>query len=75
MQKPVRRLAWEKYKIWRKNPGHRSLRFKLIDRKAQRYSASVGKHYRVLGKLLEDGMLWYWIGAHEEYNRLVGVVR
>lgn len=71
LPKQVRRLAWKNYKLWRDNHRHPGLRFKLIDRKARRYSARVGDNYRVLGKRLDDGMLWYWIGTHEEYNRLI----
>jgi hypothetical protein len=36
-----------------------------------RWTARVGLHYRVLGIEVEDGVLWFWIGSHAEYDRLL----
>src|SRR5258705_414948 len=35
------------------------------------YSARVGSHYRVIGKLKGDTVIWDWIGSREEYNNLI----
>ena len=35
------------------------------------YSAPVTEDYRVLGLLEGDTVIWYWIGRHEEYERLL----
>jgi len=32
----------------------------------------VGLHYRVAGVDAPGGVLWFWIGAHSEYDTLVG---
>ena len=29
-------------------------------------------HYRALGVETSDGVLWFWIGTHAEYNDMVG---
>jgi hypothetical protein len=36
------------------------------------WSARVGIHYRAIA--VEDGsdLIWFWIGHHAEYDRLVG---
>jgi len=35
------------------------------------YSARVGDHYRVIGMKQKDGsIIWDWIGAHAEYDKL-----
>lgn len=34
-------------------------------------SARVGLHHRALGLPREDGVAWFWIGTHAEYDRLV----
>jgi hypothetical protein len=51
------------------NPGHPSLRFKKV---GSFWSARVGRDYRALA--VEDGadFVWVWIGAHDEYDRLIG---
>jgi hypothetical protein len=28
-------------------------------------------HLRVLGVDLREGVLWFWIGGHDEYERLI----
>ncbi len=48
-----------------------SLHFKLLA--SQRvYSARVGLQYRTLGLPTADGVHWFWIGTHAEYDRLIG---
>jgi hypothetical protein len=32
----------------------------------------VGDKYRVLGKDMDGGVLWFWIGTHADYDKLVG---
>jgi hypothetical protein len=34
-------------------------------------SARVGSHYRVIGKLKAETVIWYWIGRYEKYNNLM----
>jgi len=53
------------------NPDHPSLRFKRVDDEEPIYSARVSDDYRVLGVLEKDTMIWYWIGNHAEYERLL----
>jgi len=53
------------------NPYHPSLRFKRVDDEELIYSARVTGDYRVLGILEGDTMIWYWIGNHDEYERLL----
>jgi hypothetical protein len=31
----------------------------------------IGIHYRALGIRDGDEMVWYWIGTHDEYERLI----
>jgi hypothetical protein len=34
--------------------------------------AESARHHRTLGIDLENGILWFWIGDHTEYDRLIG---
>jgi hypothetical protein len=59
------------YAILKSDPGHPSLRLKKI---GDLWSARVGVHYRAVGMdapLVENGILWFWIGPHSEYDRLI----
>ena len=63
--------ARKAYQIWLQNPAAPSLRFKRVSTQTPIYSARVSEDYRVLGLLEGDTMIWYWIGPHDEYERLL----
>ena len=46
-------------------------RFKKIDHTGNVYSVRVGLGYRALGRVDRDVIVWFWIGSHKEYDRLV----
>ncbi len=35
------------------------------------WSARVGAHYRALGFDHDDAILWFWIGSHADYDKLM----
>ena len=50
-------------------PHHPSLHFKKIDKYR---SVRVGLHYRALAVEVPEGLLWFWIGSHSHYDKLLG---
>jgi hypothetical protein len=64
----VRELADKNFTLLRSNPRHPSLRFKKI---GHFWSARVGLRYRALAKERKDGLVWFWIGPHDEYEQLI----
>lgn len=65
----VRDLADRNYRLLKADPSHRSLHFKKI---GVLWSVRVGLHYRALATEIEDDRVWFWIGSHAEYDKLVG---
>ncbi|MCL5611763.1 MAG: hypothetical protein M1485_04300 [Chloroflexi bacterium] len=64
----VQKLADKNFELLKANPQHPSLHLK----KAGKYwSARVGIKHRVLGVEIEDGLLWFWIGAHADYDKML----
>jgi hypothetical protein len=65
----VQRLADSCYELLRQDSRHTSLHFKKLGRF---WSVRVGLHHRALA--VEDGadLIWFWIGTHAEYDRLLG---
>ena len=54
--------------LLKENPQHPSLQFK----KAGRFwSGRVGLRYRALAVEDDDGLVWFWIGSHAEYDAFV----
>jgi hypothetical protein len=62
--------ARKAYQLFKRDPYHPSLHFKRIDPQAPLYSVRVGAHYRAVGELEDNTIIWIWIGTHEEYNKL-----
>ncbi|TAN32132.1 hypothetical protein EPN28_04950 [Patescibacteria group bacterium] len=64
----VQRVARRNFALLKENPAHPSLHFKKVGRL---WSARVGPHHRALA--VEDGadFIWVWIGAHDEYERII----
>jgi hypothetical protein len=65
----IRDLADKNFEFLKQNLRHPSLRLKKV---GVFYSARVGLHYRVLAKERSEGLVWFWIGHHSEYDRLLG---
>ena len=68
LPKAIQELANQKFSLLKTNPAHPSLAFKQIGRF---HSARVGLHYRVLGVEVPGGVLWFWIGSHADYDKLI----
>jgi mRNA-degrading endonuclease RelE of RelBE toxin-antitoxin system len=67
LPKEVQELANRNFELLKTNPKHPSLYFKKVK---NYYSARVGKKYRTIGIEIEEGIVWFWIGTHSEYDKL-----
>jgi hypothetical protein len=67
----IQRRARRAYLQWRNDPRHPSLHFKRVSEQEPLFSARVSEDYRVLGWLRDNTMVWFWIGKHEEYERII----
>ena len=67
----VQRDAKRAYRLYQANPGHPGLHFKKLEGEEQIYSARIGLDYRALAVINNDSVVWYWIGSHADYDRLV----
>jgi hypothetical protein len=64
----VQRLADENFELLKADPWHPSLHFKKIGRM---WTARVGIHYRAIAVEEGDDMVWFWIGHHSDYDKIV----
>lgn len=67
----VQRQAQEAYRRWVGNPAHPGLRLKQVHPTQPVYSVRITLDYRALGLRNGDTMIWFWIGSHTEYVRLL----
>jgi len=64
----VQRLADQSYEKLKADPRHRSLHFKKVGRF---WSARISLKHRALAVEADDGLVWFWIGTHADYDRLI----
>ena len=67
----VQRQARKAYRLFRDNPRHPSLRLKRVHPIKPIYSVRVSRNCRALGVLDGDTIVWFWIGNHGDYERLI----
>jgi hypothetical protein len=65
----VRSLADKAFAQLKADSRHPSLHLKKI---GAYWSVRVGLHHRALGREVEDGVLWFWIGSHADYDDIAG---
>jgi len=64
----VRQLADKSFELLKADPYHPSLHFKKI---GQLWSVRGGAHYRALALDDNGSIVWFWIGSHAHYDRLI----
>ena len=66
----IQGVADDKYKLLVQNPNHPSLNFGC--KKEDLYGARVNLQYRALSvKIDSRTYVWFWIGEHDTYDRLI----
>ncbi len=67
----MRDAAQKIYGLFRADPEHPSLHFKKVHNRDPVYSVRISLGYRALALLEGDEVVWFWIGSHADYDRLL----
>jgi hypothetical protein len=67
----IKRDARKAYRMFARDTQHPGLRFKRVHSAEPVYSVRVSLGYRALGVKRGDEIVWFWIGSHTEYERLI----
>ena len=71
LPRQVQHQARQAYRLFRQNVIHPGLHFKRVLANPLMYSARAGIGYRAVGILDGDELIWFRIGTHAEYDRLL----
>lgn len=74
LPKQIREQARKAYRLFRDNPQHPGLNFKRVDSAQPIYSARVSRGYRTVGIIVDDTIIWFWIGSHADYDKLLSTL-
>lgn len=64
----VQKLADQAFEKLKQDPRYPSLHFKKVGRF---WSARVGGNYRAVAVEGAAGLVWFWIGTHTDYDKLL----
>ena len=67
----VRRQARGVYRLFKANPHHPSLKFKKLPPHEDLWSVRITNEYRAVGRWRGDMILWFFIGSHADYDKLL----
>jgi hypothetical protein len=67
----IQAKAQAAYQLWAQNPAHPSLRYKKVHTTLPIYSVRIDRDWRAVGTVHQGEMVWFWIGPHDEYQRLL----
>ncbi|MDP1546824.1 MAG: hypothetical protein Q8L87_12435 [Anaerolineales bacterium] len=64
----TQKVADKNFELLKSDSKHPSLHLKKVGRY---WSVRAGKKYRALGVDVDQGILWFWIGIHSEYDKII----
>jgi hypothetical protein len=64
----IQDLADKNFKLLKENSNHPSLHLKKV---GKYWSVRVGRKYRAVAVEMQAGLLWFWIGVHAEYDKII----
>jgi mRNA-degrading endonuclease RelE of RelBE toxin-antitoxin system len=65
----VQEDAKKAFRLFLANPAHPGLEFKKLQGTTSTYSVRIGAHFRAVGDMDGESIVWFWIGTHAEYDR------
>ncbi len=71
LPKDIQIIADKSYKLLKNNPSHSSLHFKKVGNRKQLWSVRITDNYRALGVEKPKGIVWFWIGIHSDYDKIL----
>jgi len=67
----IQNRARQVYQQWKENPFDPRLQFKQVHASKPIYSVRVHIGWRALGLRKNNAVLWFWVGSHEDYNKII----
>lgn len=67
----VIKRAYSAYRRFAKDPLHPSLHFKKLPPRDDVWSVRISDDYRAVGVRREHVIIWFFIGTHADYDRLL----
>lgn len=70
LPKAIQKTADKQFQLLKQTPANPSLHLKKV---GNYWSARIGLRYRALAIEKNGDLIWFWIGTHADYDKLVSV--
>ena len=67
----IQRQAQAAYSKFEADPYNAGLRFKQVHEIKPIFSVRISRDYRAVGIKNRDDIIWFWIGSHSDYDKLL----
>ena len=67
----VKQQARRAYRLFKSNPYHGGLKFKKLPPFEDLWSVRITNDYRAVGRWRGDVIVWFFIGSHSDYEKLL----
>jgi plasmid maintenance system killer protein len=67
----IQRQARDTYRLFKSHPRHPGLKFKKLPPHDDLWSVRINNDYRAIGRWHNDVILWFFIGSHADYEKLL----
>jgi len=71
----IQKQAKQVYRKFKKEPYYPGLHFKRVHSSGPIYSVRITRDYRAVGVQQNDEIIWFWIGSHSDYDKLLNQLR
>lgn len=67
----IQKQAREAFRQFQRDPFYPSLHFKRTHSTEPIYSVRINVGFRAVGMQTDKEIIWFWIGGHDDYEKLV----
>jgi len=67
----IKKQAKDVYRLFKSDPQHPSLKFKKLSPFPDIWSVRINNNYRAVCRWRGDVLLWFFIGSHADYDKLL----
>jgi len=66
----TREAARKAYRRFEENPNHPALNFEKLGGHQHAWSVRISAQYRAVGERRREKISWFWIGTHNDFDKL-----
>ena len=75
LPKKIQKQAKDAYTHFKNDPYHPGVHFKRVHSTRPIYSARISIDYRAVGIQKDNEIVWFWVGSHSDYEKLLNKLR